>query len=86
MKVNLKDLTKNKEYLKQLQSLIRNGEEIHNLKAFSSKLEKVIRLYEEVETDLELSGESIIELDMPRTDALEERNKMMKFINNQDDI
>ena len=85
MQVNLKNLTKDKEYLKQIQRLLR--EEVGPIgRASASKLEKVIRLYEEIETDLELGGESIIELDKPRIEALEERNKFLKFLNNSDDI
>ena len=39
----------------------------------------------EVETDLEMAGESITELDMPRTKAIEERDKAMRFMNNEDE-
>ena len=41
-------------------------------------------MYEEVETDLEMCGESIIEIDMPRLEAIEERNKMLSFIKEED--
>jgi len=85
MKVNLKNLTKDKELLKHLQSVIRDGE-IMPLKAFTSKIEKIIRLYEEIEADLEIGGESIIKLDKPRLEALEERNKFIKMLNQADDI
>jgi hypothetical protein len=41
---------------------------------------------EEVEADLEMAGESIPELDMPRLEAIAERDKAMRFMNNEDDI
>ena len=51
----------------------------------SAKLiDKILLMYEEVETDLEMCGESIIEIDMPRLEAIEERNKMLSFIKNED--
>jgi heme oxygenase len=83
MKVNLKDICKDKEMLKYLQSILRDQPVT---KGFATKLEKVIRLYEEIEVDLEMCGESIVEIDMPRLDAIEERNKMLGFLNNADDI
>lgn len=83
MKVNLKDICKDKEMLKYLQSVLRDQPAT---KGFATKLEKVIRLYEEIEVDLEMCGESIVEIDMPRLDAIEERNKMLGFLNNADDI
>jgi len=83
MKVNLKNICKDKEMLKYLQSVVRDNPAT---KSFGSKLEKVIRFYEEVETDLEMGGGSIVELDMPRMDAIQERNKMLGFINNADDV
>jgi len=83
MKVNLKDICKDKEMLKYLQSILRDQAVT---KGFATKLEKVIRFYEEIEVDLELGGESIVELDMARLDAIEERNKMLSFIKGIDDI
>ena len=83
MKVNLKDICKDKEMLKYLQSILRDQAVT---KGFATKLEKVIRFYEEIEVDLEMCGESIVELDMARLDAIEERNKMLGFLNNADDI
>ena len=83
MKVNLKDICKDKEMLKYLQSILRDQAVT---KGFATKLEKVIRFYEEIEVDLELAGESIVELDMTRLDAIEERNKMLSFIKGIDDI
>jgi len=83
MKVNLKDICKDKEMLKYLQSILRDQAVT---KGFATKLEKVVRFYEEIEVDLELGGESIVELDMPRIEAIEERNKMLSFIKGIDDI
>jgi len=83
MKVNLKDICKDKEMLKYLQSILRDQAVT---KGFATKLEKVVRFYEEIEVDLELGGESIVELDMTRLDAIEERNKMLSFIKGIDDI
>ena len=83
MKVNLKDICKDKEMLKYLQSILRDQTVT---KGFATKLEKVIRFYEEIEVDLEMCGESIVEIDMARLDAIEERNKMLSFIKGIDDI
>jgi hypothetical protein len=83
MKVSLKDICKDKEMLKYLQSILRDQPVT---KGFANKLEKVIRFYEEVETDLELGTESIIELKGGRLEEIEERNKMLGFLNNADDI
>ena len=83
MKVNLKDLCKEKETIKHAQRLLANES---MSKALARKLEKVIRFYEEIETDLEMGGESILELDMPRLKAIEERNKMLQFLHDGDDF
>ena len=52
----------------------------------SKKLDKLLRLLENIESDLELSGESIIELDKERLEAIEERNKMLNILTQEDDI
>lgn len=52
----------------------------------SSKLKGLVRIIEEIDSDLEISGECIIELDMDRLDAIEERNKFIKFIDQIDDV
>jgi len=83
MKVNLKNICKDKEMLKYLQSVLRDQPVT---KGFATKLEKIIRFYEEIEVDLEMCGESIVEIDMARLDAIEERNKMLSFIKGIDDI
>lgn len=83
MKVNLKEFARQKEQLKYIQKII--GEQ-QITKALSRKMNKIINFYDEVETDLEMGGESIVELDMPRLEAIEERNKMLEFLNNGDDL
>ena len=83
MYANLKDICKDKEMLKYLQSVLRDQPVT---KGFASKLEKIIRLYEEVETDLELGTECIISLDMPRLEAIKERDKMLLLYKKADDI
>lgn len=83
MIVNLKKHVENIAVLKHIQTVLRT-DSIN--KRFVNKLENIIRFYEDVETDLELGGESIIELDMPRTKAIEERNKFISFLNNEDEI
>lgn len=83
MKVNLKKHCQDKETLKHIQRVLRDQ---LVTKGLGNKLEKIIRFYEEVETDLELGGESIVELDKPRLEAIEERNKMLQFLNQSDDI
>jgi hypothetical protein len=77
MKSNLKELAKQKEALK---------EAIPNSGKLSSPLKKLVRWIEEIETDLEMSGESIVELDMSRLEAIEERDKFLAFIKYNDDL
>lgn len=81
MKVNLKKLTEQYHILSELYSGEGNitGTQVR-------KLKEIIRLLEEIETDLELSGESIIELDMPRLEAVAEKNKWLTFYSKTDDI
>ena len=83
MKINLKRHMQDKESLKYIQSVLRDQSAT---KGLAYKLEKVIRFYEEVETDLEIGGESIIELDKPRLEAIEERNKALGFLKMEDDV
>jgi hypothetical protein len=83
MKVNLKTFAQQKEQLKYVEKILLNQQ---TTKALSKKIGKIIRFYDEVETDLEMGGESIVELDMPRLEAIEERNKMLEFLNNGDDL
>jgi hypothetical protein len=39
---------------------------------------------EEIETDLELGGECILELDKARLEAIKEKNKMLVFTNKEE--
>ena len=82
-KLNLKDLVQDKEALKYIQSVLRDQPVTKKLAA---KLSRVINLYDTIELDLELGGESILELDKPRLEAIIERDKMLSFLNNADDI
>ena len=82
MKINLKEFAQDKEVIKYCQKILVDNSET---KALSRKLNRVLRFMEEVEVDLEMGGESIIELDMPRTKAIEERDKAMRFMNNEDE-
>ena len=83
MKINLKDLAKDKEALKYAQSIMRNTPA---LKPMSRKMDRIVKFLEEIETDLELGGESIIELDKGRLESIEERNKMLRILTNEDDV
>jgi hypothetical protein len=82
MEVNLKDVSKQILELKHLkkQLLQQNADP----KKSSRLIDKIVLFYEEVESDLELCGESIIEIDKPRLEAIEERNKMLSFIKEED--
>lgn len=83
MEINLKKLAQQKEQLKYIQTVLANQQ---ITKALSKKLNELIRFIDEIETDLEMCGESIIELDKPRLEAIEERNKMLNFLHDGDDI
>lgn len=83
MEINLKDLVKTKEAIKYIQSILR---EQPVTKGLARKLDEVVKLYDEIESDLEIGGESIIELDKPRLEAIAERNKMINILNKSDDI
>ena len=83
MKVNLKQLAQDKYWLENVQRTLMSDT---STKAIKHKLKNLINLVSEIETDLELGGESIVELDKPRLEAIEERNKMLKFMSEADDI
>lgn len=82
MYINLKEHAKDIEILKHVEKLLLEQAET---KGISRKVRKVIKFMEEIETDLELGGESIVELDMPRLEAIEERNKMLRFKKDNDE-
>lgn len=81
MKVNLNDFSKEKMTLEYVEKIL--GENAVT-KPLARKLRKTIRLCEEIERDLEMGGESIIELDKPRLEAIEERNKALAFRKEED--
>lgn len=83
MEINLKKLAQQKEQLKYIQKVLANQQ---ITKALSKKLNELIKFIDEIETDLEMCGESIVELDKPRLEAIEERNKMLNFLHDGDDI
>jgi hypothetical protein len=84
MKINLKKLTQDKEALKAVQREMTDMQGPQ--KAFSKKLNAIIAFYDEIERDLEMCGESIVELDKERLAAIEERNKMLAFMKHADDM
>lgn len=82
MNINLKDFAKDIEVLKHVEKLLLEQTET---KGISRKVRKIVQFLQEVEADLEIGGESIVELDMPRLEAIEERNNMLKFKKDTDD-
>lgn len=83
MQINLKEHSRDRETLKYVQSVLRQAPVT---KGLANKLGKIIDFYESIELDLELSGECIMELDTDRLKAIEERNKMLSFLNQSDDL
>jgi hypothetical protein len=83
MKINLKQLALERQMLIHAQKLLANTD---FGKGISRKLTKTIRFIENIELDLEMCGESIVELDRPRLDAIEEKTKMLNFMENGDDF
>ena len=83
MKVNLKKLAQQKMALEQASRIMNH---VNETKRQSKHLKDLLRLVEEIEQDLEMAGESIAELDKGRLESIEERNKMLNFIDNADDI
>ena len=82
MNINLKEHARDIEILKHVEKLLLEQSET---KGISRKIRKVIKFMEEIEADLEIGGESIVELDMPRLEAIEERNKMLRFKRDTDE-
>lgn len=82
MKVNLKQYAKDTYVLKHVEKVLG---ETPTTKGLSRKIAKIIKDRDEVELDLELGGECIIELDKPRLEAIEERDKMTGFMSQEDD-
>lgn len=82
MHINLKEFAKDIEVLKHVEKLLM---EDSSTKGLSRMVRKTIKFLQEIETDLELGGESIVELDMPRLEAIEQRNNMLRFKKESDD-
>ena len=82
MRVNLKQYSKDTYVLKYVEKIL--GEH-PTTKGLSKKMAKIIKERSEIELDLELGGECIIELDKPRLEAIEERDKMTGFMSQEDD-
>lgn len=82
MKINLKEHSKDIEMLKHSEKLLSERSET---KGVARQIRKIILFMQDIESDLELGGESIIELDKPRTEALEERNKAFRFRKDSDE-
>ena len=82
MKLNLKKFAQDKAALKFVHKRLHEQREFRPL---ASKLNKIINFMDEIETDLELGGECIIDLDKDRMAAVEERNKMLAILREGDD-
>lgn len=79
MNINLKKLTQQRLALETFQKqVIASGKS-------SRYIKDLVRFLEEIEADLEIGGESIVELDMPRLEAIAERNKFVSFVKDGDD-
>jgi hypothetical protein len=76
-KVNLKKISEQKDALVFINRKMKSDPE---MRRFNKKIVELTRFLEDIESDLELSGECIIELDMPRMEAIEERNKRMNVL------
>jgi hypothetical protein len=81
MKINLKDYAKETAFLKHVEKVLANQSET---KGLSRTIRSLIIEREEIETDLELGGECILELDKERLEAIKERNKMLVFTNKEE--
>ena len=82
MRINLKKLALEIEILHKL--YFKLTAEIET-RPMASKLKKTLNFLQEIERDLEMGGESIIELDKSRLDAIEEKNSLITRLNNSDD-
>jgi hypothetical protein len=82
MKINLKKLAIEIEILNKL--YFKLTEDVES-RPMANKLQKTITFLNEIALDLEMGGESIIELDKPRLDAIKEKNSLITRLNNSDD-
>lgn len=83
MKVNLKEIAQDKSTLEYVVSILANQQ---LSKPLSRKVSKIVKFMEDLERDLEMGGECVIELDKPRLEAIEERNRMSNFMQTGDDF
>lgn len=81
MKINLKDYAKDTLLLKHVERVLANQSET---KGLSRTIRTLIIERDEIETDLELGGECILELDKARLEAIKEKNKMLIFTNREE--
>ena len=81
MKINLKDYAKDTLFLKHVETILANQSET---KGLSRTIRSLIIEREEIETDIELGGECILELDKARLEAIKEKNKMLIFTSKQE--
>lgn len=81
MEINLKDLSKKILYLKQYEIKLFEDKQTRDM---SRKIKEVRELLEEIESDLEINQKSELFLDKDLNNALEERNKMLQFIKDED--
>lgn len=79
MKINLKKLAQQTETLIHVSNAI-------TVSGVKKNLKDLLSLIEEIALDLEMSGESIVELDKKRLDAIEEKNKFLNFMKNTDEL
>ena len=82
MEVNLKEHARDIEILGHVEKLLSERSET---KGMARQVRRIAVFMQEIETDLEIGGECIVELDKPRLEAIEERNKMLRFKKNNDE-
>lgn len=82
MKINLKDYAKETAFLKHVERVLANQSET---KGLSRSIRTLVLDREQIETDLELCGECILELDKDRLESIKERDKMLLFMSKEED-
>lgn len=82
MKINLKDYAKETAFLKHVERVLANQSET---KGLSRSIRALVLDREQIETDLELCGECILELDKDRLESIKERDKMLLFMSKEED-
>jgi len=76
MNVNLLKLYKDRLALTHAEKILSENSETGGI---ARNIRKIVNFLEEIETDLEMAGESIVELDMNRLDAIKERNNALVY-------